>query len=173
MPDFPAGLTLELLDARHKRKRFSSGDARVDEWLVHKALSAMRKHTSTTRVVADSEGKIAGFYTLVQTALDVSLVPPELFGGKPPAHAPPTLTLAWLGVDQAFKRQGLGTRLLDQALADCVRAYDTVRFVAVLIDALTEANLVFYRSQGFLPVPSATHKLYLPASTLIQVVKQE
>lgn len=166
----PPGLTLELLNRRHRRKRFDSGDPRVDEWLIHKAIGAMEKNTSTTRVLAQGDGTIAGYYTLANTALDVSLVPPALFGDKPPTKPPPTLTLAWLGVDRAFAGRGLGTQLFARALADGARVYHLVRFVAVIVDALTAENMAFYQKMGFLPVPGTTNKLYLPATTLMQVI---
>ena len=81
---------------------------------------------------------MAGYYTLANTALDVSLVPPALFGGKMPTKAPPTLTLAWLGVDRRFTGRGLGTKLFARALADGVRVYHIVRFVTVVVDAITD-----------------------------------
>ena len=96
---------------------FSSGDRRVDDWLSHRALPAMRKNTSTTRVLAQTDGTVAGYYTLANTALDVSLVPADLFDGEAPRHPPPTLTLAWLGVDRRFGGRGLGTKLFARALA--------------------------------------------------------
>lgn len=171
MAGFPApGLSLELLNRQHRRRRFSSGDARVDAWLMHKALGAMEKNVSTTRVLVDQRGVIAGYYTLASTALDVSLVPHELFPGAPPKHAPPTVTLAWLGVDEAFRGRGMGTSLFARALADAVEAYTRVRFVAVIIDALTEENASFYREHGFLAVPGIANRLYLPAVTLLRVV---
>jgi GNAT superfamily N-acetyltransferase len=166
----PPGLSLELLNRLHRRRRFESGDARVDEWLIHKALGAMQKNVSTTRVLVDPQGVIAGYYTLASTALDVSLVPHELFSGAPPRHAPPTVTLAWLGVDKAFCGRGIGTSLFARALADAVEAYTVVRFVAVIIDALTEENASFYRQQGFVAVPGMPNRLYLPAATLLRVV---
>lgn len=131
----------------------------------------MRKNTSTTRVLSERDGTIAGYYTLANTALDVSLVPPEMFAGEVPRHPPLTLTLAWLGVDERFRGRGLGTQLFARALADCVRVYDVVRFVAVIIDALTEDNVSFYESQGFVRVPGTTDKLYLPASTLAEITR--
>jgi GNAT superfamily N-acetyltransferase len=173
MPFPPEGFTLELLARRHRRKRFASGEVRVDEWLSHKALAAMGKHTSTTRVLVAADGGIAGYYTLANTALEVSLVPVEMFAGPPPTKAPPTLTLAWLGVDRGFAGQGLGTRLFARALADAVQVYDLVRFVAVFVDALSVANADFYRRHGFTPVPGTTDKLYLPARTLMLVVGSE
>ena len=166
----PPGLTLELLDRSHRRKAFTSGDRRVDEWLARRALPAMRKNTSTTRVLADAHGTIAGYYTLANTALDVSLVPADLFDGEVPRHPPPTLTLAWLGVDSRYRGRGLGTKLFARALADAIHAFDTVRFVAVIVDALTEMNLKFYQSHGFRRVPGTTNKLFLSASTLVEVV---
>ena len=165
----PPGLTLELLDRHHRRKAFSSGDRRVDEWLARRALAAMGKNTSTTRVLAGEGGMIAGFYTLANTAIDVSLVPADLFDGAIPRYPPPTLTLAWLGVDARFRGRGLGTQLLARALADALFAFKTVRFVAVIVDALTETNVSFYESQGFRRVPGTTNKLFLPAATLIAI----
>lgn len=173
MPFPPDGFSLELLERRHRRKRFSSGDPRVDGWLVHKAIGSMEKNASTTRVLVAANGRVAGYYTLANTALDVSLVPAELFGGRMPTRPPPTLTLAWLGVDRTFTGQGLGTLLFARALADGVQVYGLVRFVAVIVDALTEANATFYRKFGFTPVPGTADKLYLPAATLLQVVNED
>jgi ribosomal protein S18 acetylase RimI-like enzyme len=132
----------------------------------------MRKNTSTTRVLAQTDGTVAGYYTLANTALDVSLVPADLFQGEPPRHPPPTLTLAWLGVDRRFSGRGLGTKLFARALADAVQAFKTVRFVAVIVDALTDANVVFYESQGFIRVPGTINKLFLAASTLVQITER-
>jgi len=167
----PAGYKLEPLKRSHRRKRFSSSDPRVDAWLIHKALGAMEKHTSTTRVLVDSAGSIGGYYTLATTALDVSLVPAALFDGNRPTMAPPTLTLAWLGVDIRFAGQGLGTQLFARALADAAQVHELVRFVAVIIDALTDENMEFYRGKGFVPVPGTTNKLYMAATTLLQIVQ--
>jgi GNAT superfamily N-acetyltransferase len=169
-PSFPTpGTTLTLLTRAHRRRRFASGDPRVDAWLIRKALGAMEKHTSATRVLAGADGTVEGYYTLATTALDVSLVPPAMFGGMVPTHAPPTLTLAWLGVDERFAGRGIGTKLFARALADAVEVHHLVRFVAMVIDALTAENLAFYARKGFLPVPGTTNKLYLPAATLLEV----
>jgi ribosomal protein S18 acetylase RimI-like enzyme len=165
----PPGLVLELFDRHHRRKAFSSGDRRADEWLALRALPAMRKNTSTTRVLADERGAVAGFYTLANTALDVSLVPADLFEGEVPRHPPPTLTLAWLGVDERFRGRGIGTQLFARALADGLHAFQTVRFVAVIVDALTDTNVAFYESNGFRRVPGTTNKLFLPAATLVEI----
>jgi len=165
----PEGFKLELLTPEHRRKRFSSGNPKVDEWLRQKALPAMKKNTSTTRVLVDAGGHVAGYYSLANTVLDISLVPPELFAGQAPTRPPPTVTLAWLGIDAGFAGRGLGTYLFHQALADCVKAYDVIRYVAIIIDALDDDNVTHYRSRGFTLVPGTTHKLYMAASVLQSV----
>ena len=165
-------MTLELQGREHRRKRFESGDPRVDAWLIHKAMGAMEKNTSTTRVLVQPDGTVAGYYTLATTALDVSLVPPVLFGGNIPTNAPPTLTLAWLGVDRRFAGRGFGTLLFARALADGAQVHHLVRFVAVVVDALTAESSAFYERMGFLPVPGTTNKLYMPAATLMQVTSR-
>ena len=44
----PPDLALELLERRYHRKAFSSGDRRVDEWLVHRALPAIEPDDAPT-----------------------------------------------------------------------------------------------------------------------------
>jgi hypothetical protein len=45
-----------------------------------------------------------------------------------------------------------------------------VRFVAVMIDALSVENVAYDERWGFLAVPGTTNKLYMPATTLLEVV---
>ncbi len=170
MPFPPNGFTLQVLNRQHPRKKFSSGNTQIDDWLKHKAIGAMEKNTSTTKVLVGEAGVVAGYYTLANTALDVSLVPTGLFGGRAPTNAPPTLTLAWLGVDGGFSGRGLGSSLFFRALGDAVEVYRFVRFVAVIVDALTEANVEFCQTYGFEPVRGAVGKLYMDAATLMRVV---
>ena len=56
------------------------------------------------------------------------------------------------------------------ALADALFAFETVRFVAVIVDALTEMNVAFYQSRGFRRVPGTINTSFLPAAVLVEVV---
>jgi GNAT superfamily N-acetyltransferase len=75
-------------------------------------------------------------------------------------------------VDRRFAGRGLGTLLFARALADGAQVHHLVRFVAVVVDALTAQNAAFYERMGFLPVPGTTNKLYMPAATLMQVTSR-
>jgi GNAT superfamily N-acetyltransferase len=74
--------------------------------------------------------------------------------------------LAWLGVSTDHQGQGLGKRLLAQALRDCHDAGRTFAFVAVVLDCLNESAKTFYRQWGFAELPGHPNRLFVSATQL-------
>lgn len=74
---FPPGFRLERLARAHRRSPFESGEPAVDAWLRTKALQNQEKHLSTTRVLFDDAGEIAGYYTLATGQVDFGDLPVE------------------------------------------------------------------------------------------------
>jgi GNAT superfamily N-acetyltransferase len=142
----------------------------VDAWIAQRALQNQEKHLSVTRVVIDLRGAIAGYYTLAMNQVDLDDLPPEL-AKKLPRRALPVAVLAWLGVDRRFQGQGLGTRLLAQALADCHRAGKAFAFVAVIIDCIDAAAKAFYQRWDFRELPGRPMRLFLTAQALDAIVR--
>lgn len=165
MTRFPAGFRLEPLRKDHPRDRFLSGQGAVDAWLATRALQSQGKHLSATHALCAENGVIAGFYTLATGQVDMGDLPPEAARGLP-RRALPVAVLAWLGVDRDFQGQGLGGRLLAQALSDCHSAGRAFPFVAVVLDCIDEAAKAFYRRWGFQEVPGRPMRLFLPAAGL-------
>lgn len=162
---FPSGFVLEDLKREHRRAALASGQALVDGWLRGQALQSQAKRLTVTRVLAASDGMVAGFYTLAMGQVDFGELPSDLVR-KLPRRALPVAVLAWLGVDAGFQGQGLGARLLAQALADCHAAGETFPFVAVVLDAVDQASKAFYAHWDFREVPGRPMKLYLTAAAL-------
>jgi GNAT superfamily N-acetyltransferase len=81
-------------------------------------------------VLIDAEGHIAGYFTVATGQVDFGDLPVEI-SKRLPRRSLPVAVLAWLGVDLAHQRQGLGKRLLAQALRDCYEAGQTFAFVGV------------------------------------------
>ena len=73
-----------------------------------------------TKVVLDPLGAIAGYYTLATGQVDFSDLPAEV-ARRLPRRGLPVAVLAWLGVDAAHQRRGLGRSLLAQSLAIALR----------------------------------------------------
>jgi GNAT superfamily N-acetyltransferase len=162
---FPPGLHLERLRREHPRSSFRSGDEAVDRWLATKALQHQTKHLSVTKVLLDNAGAIAGYYTLATGQVDFSDLPPEM-AKQLPRRVLPIAVLAWLGVESRRQRQGLGGRLLAQALHDCWEAGETFPFVAVVLDCLSESAKRFYQRWDFAELPGHPFRLFLSTKSL-------
>jgi GNAT superfamily N-acetyltransferase len=162
---FPSGLSIQALRREHPRERFASGQPKVDDWLKTKALQHQEKHLSATKVLVDSEGEIAGYFTLAIGQVDFADLPPELTK-QLPKRLLPVAVLAWLGVSRERQGQGIGKRLLAQALLDCHQSSTTFPFVAVILDCVDAAAKAFFQSCDFAELPGHANRLYLSARDL-------
>ena len=167
---FPEGLTLETLRRGHPRKRFVSGQTKVDDWLKTKALQQQEKRLSATKVLVDSAGEIAGYYTLAIGQVDFGDLPAQI-ARQLPKRLLPVAILAWLGVSREHQGQGLGKRLLAQALVDCHQASATFPIVAVILDCVDAAAKAFFRSCDFAELPGHSNRLYLSAGQLAAMIE--
>ncbi len=161
----PAGFRLEALSRAHPRRAFRSGVAAVDDWLATKALQNQEKRLSVTKTLTDQTGAIAGYFTLATGQVDFSDLPTEL-ARQLPRRRLPVAILAWLGVSKPHQGQGLGRRLLAQALLDCHEAGKTFAFIAVILDCIDDESRSFYRKWDFQALPGSPYRLYLSAKQL-------
>ncbi|MBX9788522.1 MAG: GNAT family N-acetyltransferase [Pirellulales bacterium] len=161
---FPSGYQLEPLRRDHSRQGFDSGVREVDAWLATRALQSQSKRLSSTKLLV-AAGRIAGYFTLASGHIKFDELPIELARGLP-RRTLPVATLAWLGVDRRHQGQGLGARLLAQALRDCCAASKAFPFIAVVLDCLNEDAKQFYQRWDFRELPGAPYRLYLSAARL-------
>jgi GNAT superfamily N-acetyltransferase len=164
---FPDGLTTEPLGAGHKKARaaFDCGVDEVNNWLRAQAWQSQQKNLSSTTVLVDEGGVIAGFYTVAIGLVDFSLLSDQLAKGLPKRHLP-VMTFAWLGVDKNFQGQALGERLLAHALLRCQRAAELAGFIGVVVDCLNEGAKRLYQRFDFDQFPGHPMKLFLPKALL-------
>lgn len=167
----PEGYRLEPLRKEHPRKQFHCGEAKVDDWLVTKALQQQDKHLSVTKVLLDEIEALAGYYTLATGQVDFGDLPVELTK-RLPRRLLPVAVLAWLGVSSAHQGRGLGRLLLAQALRDCYEAGKTFAFIAVILDCIGDAAKVFYQQWDFAGLPGHPYRLFLSAKQLEMMMKE-
>ena len=161
----PPGFHIEPLRREHPRRKFRSGEARVDQWLTGKALQHQEKHLSATKALVDDAGAVAGYYTLATGQVDFGDLPVEVVR-QLPRRVLPVAVLAWLGVDSRRQGRGLGTLLLAQSLRDCWEAGKTFAFVAVVLDCINDNAKKFYERWDFLELPGHPYRLFLSAKRL-------
>lgn len=162
---FPSAFRLEILNRSHPRRTFDCGQAEVNDWLRTKAWQHQDKRLSVTKVLVDRGGAVAGFSTLATGQVDFSDLPPDVVR-TPPRRALPVAIVAWLGVSLRHQGQGLGDRLLAQALHDCFEAGRTFAFIAVVLDCVDERSKAFYQRWGFAEVPGNPYRLFLSSRLL-------
>ena len=158
----------EPLGEQHKplRGSFSCGEGALDAYLKTRARREMDKRIAVVYVLLDeAEGRIAGYYTL--SSLSVEL-PEGARKGLPRYPEYPATLLGRLAVDERYQGQGLGKRLLLDALGRALAGSRAVASYAVITDAKNERARAFYASYGFLPLPTADggKRLFLPMGTV-------
>lgn len=158
----------ELFGERHKplRTSFSCGEKDLDTYLKTRARKEMDQHIAVIYVLYDAvEGRIAGYYTV--SSLSVEL-PEDMRRGLANYPEYPATLIGRLAVDEAYQGQGLGKRLLFDALGRALAGSRTVASYAVITDAKNEQAQAFYSRYGFLPLPAAGsgRRLFLPMGTV-------
>ncbi|MDQ3386081.1 MAG: GNAT family N-acetyltransferase [Actinomycetota bacterium] len=111
------------------------------------------------------EARISGYYTL--SSLSVEL-PEDTKRGLAKYPQYPATLIGRLAVDKDYQRQGLGGRLLLDALGRALSGSRAVASYAVITDTKNESAKAFYSRYGFLPLPTVEgeKRLFIPMGTV-------
>jgi GNAT superfamily N-acetyltransferase len=75
-----------------------------------------------------------------------------------------------MAVDDGFRGHDLGSVLIEEAIATCLRLGASIGFVALLVDAKTDRLVEYYVARGFSRLPDAAHKLFVMQSSMAQIL---
>jgi GNAT superfamily N-acetyltransferase len=150
----------ELLTEAHQLADFDCGKASLNNWLKTRALPNQRRGF-TVVLVAHDEGRVVGFYGLSPTAVEPVALPRSVRTGQPP-NPIGCLLLGQLAIDLKYAGQGLGSGLVAHALERAVLGARVTGGRALLVNAIDEAAIGFWRRYGFLASPSDPYLLFRP-----------
>jgi len=139
----------EPLGAQHDVSQFSCGKPALDNWLKHRAL-ANQDNGFTVVTVIHEDSRVVGYCGLAPTAVVPSSMPRSIRTGQPPSPVP-CLLLGQLATDLAWTGRGIASGLLKHALTRCVAGARLIGGRAVVVNALDEQALDFWRQRGFIP----------------------
>lgn len=139
----------EPINDRHDLSAFTCGKPSLDNWLKQRALSNQQKGFTAVMVVHDA-GRVIGYYGLAPTAVMPTAMPRSIRTGQPPDPIP-CLLLGQLATDTHWSGKGIGTGLLKHALERSVEAAALVGGRALVVNAVDEEAIEFWRRRGFLP----------------------
>lgn len=159
-----SGLSLVLLRPGQDLSGFDCGNSELDRWLTDHALASQKADLARTYLVTTPDD-VAGYVSLTTGSVRPEAAPSRYARGMP--HYPiPTILIARLAVDRRYQRQGLGSRLLAEALRLSVAASDTAAARLVVVDAIDDQAAAFYRRWGFIDVPENPHRLFRKVSDI-------
>ena len=164
------GFSISPLDKTHDRKSFSCGVDSLDNYFHKQAGQDNRKRIAVTYVLHDQNAsKVAGYYTLSATAIELVALPETVRKKLPSYPCLPATLIGRLAVDESYKKRGLGELILMDAMKRSYRASLEVASFAVVVDAINRSAEEFYKKYGFLDLSVATDRLYLPMNVVAEL----
>lgn len=153
---------------RHNVAGFGCGREPLDRWLKRSASQGERRDSTRTFVAADDGGLVLGYYTLVAGEVDHAEATESVRKGLPRHFPIPVAILARFAVDASRQREGLGAKLLHDALERICRAAQEVAVRAVVVHAIDDEAAAFYERFGFRPLGTAPRTLMVTLAELRQ-----
>ncbi len=131
-------------------KNFNCGNSMINTFVYKSLKKRVKKHFSQAYVLLDEKEKFVGFYTL-----DTFSITREIFAleDRPSSLPPivPVIKLGMLGVDISLQNQGVGKRLIRDAILKVVAISKLAGCAGLYLLAEKEA-IIFYKSLGFVAI---------------------
>lgn len=162
---------VEMLSSSNDRSSFRCGNDRIDHYF-HQIVSQdiKRRYVKCLVAVEIATGRLAGFYTLTANSVPLTDIPEDLKKKLPRYPTVPVALISWLGRHLDFKGQGLGEALLYDAFKRI--AASDVASNAIIVDAIDDEAMKFYRSYGFVSLSlDAPRRMYISVSTALKVIE--
>ncbi|OCJ02451.1 acetyltransferase [Rhizobium sp. AC27/96] len=159
------------ISSQHILEGFSSGKPSLDDWLKDMALYNQEQGYTRTFVIADEAYHVVGYHSVCAGMIHRNDVSRSVKGTQAPTEIP-VAVLARLAVATAHQGRGLGKALLKNALMSIVSAAQLVAFRGVVVNALDDDAMSFYKKFHFQETKNMERRLILPAKDIIESLNQ-
>jgi GNAT superfamily N-acetyltransferase len=150
------------LDQAHNLTTFRSGNVELDRWLREHARSATSQGTRTY-VLVDEHEAVVGYFAITPHIVERREAPKRIGRGAP--RQIPAILLAKLALSEDLHGQGLGAELLVRALRTILEAARVAGGKLIVVDAIDDAAVAFYRHHDFVVLPDPSDRLVMKLST--------
>jgi len=163
-------LKIEPISKAHVRNNFSCTKPQLDQYLRQHARQNNDNNISKTFVAVDTKNVVHGFYTLSAASIEFEELPKD-FAKNIPKYPIPAARIGKFAVDENSSKQGIGEKLLIDALRRIENTSNDMAVKAVLVDALDESAKNFWLKYEFIELLESDLKLFLPIETIQQLFK--
>jgi ribosomal protein S18 acetylase RimI-like enzyme len=157
--------------ASHDRSAFCCGNDRIDKYFRETVRQDVKRGYVKCFVAIEVEtDRLAGFYTLTSNSVPLTQIPDELKRKMPRYPSVPAVLIGWLGRHIDFRGRGLGEALM----LDAIKAIATavVGSHAIIVDAIDDNAMKFYRAYGFVSIsPDSPRRMYVPVATALKAIE--
>jgi GNAT superfamily N-acetyltransferase len=160
------GLVIEPLSLRHDRRTFACGKADLDHWFHQRADRDAHKGTRVFVAVDDTFG-VVGVYSLNFITLALENLPQTQAHLLPRPGSAPAALIGSLARDLRVHGQGIGARLLVDAIHRVLGAAKTLPLIAVIAEVNDAQAAAFYDSFGFRPFPRIPERAFLLTASVM------
>lgn len=161
-------IVIEQLDRSHDRTAFDCGVPALDVYLREQAGQDVKRRIGNCFVARDSDaGLIAGYYTLAATGIPISSLPEAETRRLPRYPVLPATLVGRLAIDLRYRRRGIGSVLLVDALKRTASAAPAA--FALVVEAKDEDAVAFYVKHGSIRFESRPMALFLPVATALRL----
>jgi GNAT superfamily N-acetyltransferase len=157
---------------KQDRAAFSCGVAALDDWFRLRAGQDEKRKVARVFVAIDYQDAIVGFYSLSSFTLAIADLPPGHGKRLPRYDAIPAALIGRLARDEKVRGEGVGELLLADAIRRVIGAARSLAVFAIVVEAIDEKAVAFYRDFGFTPFPNRPHRLFMPASEAAEAVSR-
>jgi ribosomal protein S18 acetylase RimI-like enzyme len=152
----------EPLSDTHDTNGFECGNSDLNGWLTRRAPDSEAKSART--YVVTLEQRVIAYYCLEAGAVMRDQLPAaKLRKGLP--EQVPIVVIGRLAVDRRYQSRGLGKSLLKDAIIRSLQASDLVGIRAIIVHAIDDNAVAFYRKFGFVHSSLNERTLLLPVET--------
>ena len=155
---------LELYTGARDVSTFDCGNKEMTDWLLRHAPASHRADLARTYLALDGD-VVAGYFSMTTGSVRPEDAPKRFARGMP-RYPIGTILIARLAVDSRYQCQRLGSRLLAEALRRAVSASDAAAARLVVVDAVDDRAVTFYRRWGFIDAPDNPRRLYRKMSDI-------
>ncbi len=152
MTELIDALRIEPISKLHNRKDFKCNKKPLTQYLHRYARQNDENNIAKTFVAVDGDNKVLGYYSLSTSSIEFEELPEE-FTKRLPGYPIPAALIAKLAVDSDVDGQGLGSKLLIEALQNILTVSEEMAVKVVLVDAIDEEAKGYYLHFGFIELP--------------------
>ena len=150
----------EPLTTQHRLEDFDCGKPALNDWLLRHARQAQGSGSAKTFVVAEADGRVAGYFSLTVGQVDTLEAPQRIRMGMG-QYPLPVVILARLAVSAIDQGRGIGFGLLTDAIRRTMLIADQAGIRAMMTHPIDDEAARFYTRFGFISSPLREQQLLL------------